>query len=84
MVANPEKFQIIFISLKDDIKLCIDINGIVIHMTDSVKLLGVTINSMLTLLEYKISSNFNLHVQSICKKSSNKISAFSRVAPDLE
>ena len=25
MVANPEKFQLMFIGLKDDIKLCIDI-----------------------------------------------------------
>ena len=35
MDANPEKFQLMFIGLKDDIKLCIDINGIVIQMTDS-------------------------------------------------
>ena len=54
---------------------CIDINGIVIQMTDSVKLLGVAIDSML---------NFNQHVQSICKKASNKIRAFSRIAPNLE
>ena len=75
MVANPEKFQLMFIGLKDDIKLCIDINGIVVQMTDSVKLLGVTIDSML---------NFNQHVQSICKKASKKVRAFSRIAPNLE
>ena len=75
MVANPEKFQRMFIGLKDDTKLCIDINGIMFQMTDSAKLLGVTVDSML---------NFNQHVQSICKKASNKFRAFSRIAPDLE
>ena len=57
IVANPEKFQLMFIGLKDNIKVCIDINGIVVQMTDNVKLLGVTIDSML---------NFNQHVQLIC------------------
>ena len=56
MVANPDKFQLMFIGLKDDTKLCIDINGIVVKMTDDVKLLGVTIDSKL---------NFNQYVQSI-------------------
>ena len=56
-----------FIGLKDDVKLCIDLNGIVVQMTDSVKLLGVSIDSML---------NFNQHVQSICKNTSNKDRAF--------
>jgi len=36
MVANPEKFQLMFIGQNDGIKLCIDINGIVVQMTDSV------------------------------------------------
>ena len=75
IVANPEKFQLMFIGLKDDIKLCIDINGIVVQMSNNVKLLGVTIDSML---------NFNQHVQSICKKTSYKIRAFSRIAPNHE
>ena len=74
MVANPEKFQLMFIGLKDDIKLCIDINGIVVQMTDSVKLLGVTIDSML---------NFNLHVQSICKKASKKSGLFLELLQTL-
>ena len=56
MVANSDKFQLMFIGLKDDTKLCIDINGIVVKMTDGVKLLGVTIDSKL---------NFNQCVQSI-------------------
>ena len=56
--------------MKDDIKLCIDINGIVIQLTDGVNLLDVTINSMLS---------FNQQVQSICRKASNK-----GRAPNLE
>ena len=75
MVANPEKFQLMFLGLKDDPKLCIDINGNVVQMTDSVKLLGITIDSKL---------NFKQHVQSICKKASNKVRAFSRIAQNLD
>ena len=75
MVANHEKFQLMFLGLRDDINLCIDIHGTVVQMTDSVKLLGVTIDSIL---------NFNQHVQSICKKTSNKVRAFSRIAPNVE
>ena len=75
MVANPEKFQLMFLGLKDDPKLCIDINGNVVQMTDSVKLLGFTIDSKL---------NFKQHVQSICKKTSNKVRAFSRISPNLD
>ena len=35
-VANPKKFQAMFIGLKDDIKLCVDVNGIVVQITDCV------------------------------------------------
>ena len=74
MVANPDKFQLMFIGLTDDIRIFIDINGKVAQMTDSVKLLGVTIDTKL---------NFNQQAQSICKKYSNKVRAFSKVAPNL-
>ena len=74
-MQTSEKFQRLFIGLKDDIILCIDINEIVIQMTDSVKLLGVTVDLML---------NFNQYVQSICKKTSNKTRAFARIVPNLE
>ena len=67
MVANPEKFQLMFLGLKDDLKLCIDINGNVVEMTDSVKLLGITIDSKL---------NFKEHVMSICKKRQTKSEPF--------
>ena len=44
-------------------------------MSDTVKLLGITIDSKLT---------FNEHVKSICQKTNNKVKAFSRVVRDLE
>ena len=46
-----------------------------VHVTSSVKLLGVTINSKL---------NFNQHVKSTCKKTSNKVRVFSRIALNVE
>ena len=32
MVPNPEKLQIMFLDVKDDLKLCIDISGNAVHM----------------------------------------------------
>ena len=74
-MGNPEKFQLLFIGLKDDIKFCIDVNGIVIQMTHSVILLDVTVDS---LLKPQLACTINL------QKISNKIRAFSRIAPNLE
>ena len=71
MVANPDKFQLIFFGLKEDHELCIDIRGNMIEMSDTVKLLGVTIDSKL---------KFNGHVKTICQKTKNKVKAFSRIA----
>ena len=38
MVANPDKFQLIFFWLKENHELCIDIHGDIIKMSDTVKL----------------------------------------------
>ena len=75
MVANPDKFQLIFFGLKEDHDLCIDIRGNVIKMSETVKLLGVTIDSKL---------NFNGHIKTICQKTKNKVKAFSRIAKNLD
>ena len=56
MVANPDKVQLIFFGLKEDHDLSIDIRGNVIKMSETVKLLGVTIDSKL---------NFNGHIKTI-------------------
>ena len=70
MVANSEKFQLIFFGLKEDHDLCIEINGDTIKMSNNVKLLGVTIDSKL---------RFNDHIEIFCQKTNNKVIAFSRV-----
>ena len=38
MVANPEKFQLIFFGLKEDHELSIEVNSDVIKMSDTVTL----------------------------------------------
>ena len=75
MVANPEKFQLIYFGLKEDHDLSIEINGDLIKMSDTVKLFGVTIDSKL---------RFNEHVKIICQKTNTKVKAFSRVVRYLE
>ena len=75
MVANPEKFQLIFFGIKEDQELSIEINGDVIKISDTVKLLGVTIDSKL---------RSNEHVKTICQKTNNKFKASSRVVRYLE
>ena len=75
MVANPDKFQIMFIGLKESKRYCLHINGNIIVNTDTVKLLGVTIDSKL---------NFRDHVTHICKKMNQKTGAFSRIARYLD
>jgi len=69
IVANPEKFQLIFFELKEDHELSIEVNDDVIKMPYTVKRLGVTIDSKL---------RFNEHVKIICQKTNNKVKAFSR------
>ena len=44
MVANPEKFQLIFLGVKDDDQLSMSIDGKVIESSKDVKLLGITID----------------------------------------
>ncbi len=71
MVANPKKFQVMFLGLKKHQNVSLEINGEPITTSKEVKLLGVTIDSKL---------NFNSHVKALCLKASRKVSAFARVA----
>ena len=75
MVANPGKFQVMFLGLNINQKLCIEIDDLVIKPTNSVKLLGITIDSKL---------KFTDHVKSICTKANKKVGAFSRVVKYLD
>ena len=68
LVANPSKFQLMFLGNIRN-KLCLEINGEVVNATDTVKLLGVTIDNKL---------KFNKHVSSICKSANQKVNALHR------
>ena len=71
MAANPGKFQVMFLGMREQPKLALEINNITIPLTDRVKLLGVTIDSQL---------KFDDHIKALCQTANRKVSAFSRVA----
>ena len=71
MVANPSKFQFMFMGLGHDYKLCMEIDEKVITTVQQVKLLGVVIDSKL---------KFDDHVKSLCLKANRNVSALSRAA----
>ena len=45
MVANPDKFQAMFLGMREQPKLTLGINDITIPLMNKVKLLGVTTDS---------------------------------------
>ena len=51
--------------------IVLDIGGVSIDVVNSVKLLGLTIDSKLKV---------DQHVANLCQKANNKISAFSRIS----
>ena len=69
MAANPGKFQVMFLGLKEKPTFILEVNDKV-----TVKLLGVTIDSQL---------KFDNYVKALCQKANRKVNAFSRVAPYL-
>ena len=70
MIANPEKFQIMFLGLSDQRCLCLNIEGKKLPATDTVKLLGIQIDNKLKL---------NKHIHELCSKVNQKVSAFARL-----
>ena len=70
MIANPEKFQIMFLGLKDERCLRLNIEGKKLPTTDTVKLLGIQIDNKLKL---------NKHIHGLCSKVHQKVSAFARL-----
>ena len=70
MVANPKKFQLMFLGLKGKRRLRLNINENKLSETDHVKLLGIEIDNKL---------KFSNHVKTLCSKVNKKISAFSRL-----
>jgi hypothetical protein len=69
MVANPAKFQIIFLGIKDK-KLGVNIDGKIVLGSEQVKLLGVILDNNL---------NFLPHIKEICAKANSKTKALLRI-----
>ena len=67
MVANPKKFQLMFLGLKKKQGLRLNIQGSKIVAKEHVKLLGIEIENKL---------KFNKYVQTLCQKVNKKTSAF--------
>ena len=74
MAANPSKFQVIFLGMREQPKLILEIIDTTIPLMDKVKLLGVTIDSQL---------KFDDHIKALCQIVNRKVSAFSCVVPYL-
>ena len=70
MVANPAKFQLLFIGLKNINNVYMTIGGNKVPATNSVKLLGIHIDSNL---------KFDGHIKNICSKARSKCFALSRI-----
>ena len=70
MAANPRKFQFMLLGGTDSESYYLNLNGILLESTNSIRLLGLTIDSKL---------NFNTHVESLCKKASQKVKALFRI-----
>ena len=70
MVANPGKFQMMFLGLKEQNTLRLNINDNKVLTMNRVKLLGIEIDNEL---------NITAHIQNLCSKVNRKINAFSRL-----
>ena len=75
MVANPKKFKVMFLGLKQHQEFFLEIENKSIDVTRSVELLGINVDDEL---------KFNKHVKTMCQNVSRKISGFSRVAPYID
>ena len=69
MVANPEKFQLMFLGDKSDQQMCLRSDDQIINECQQVKLLGVTIDSKL---------NFDKYILELCGKVNKLINSNQR------
>ena len=74
LVANPEKFQVMFLGM-DAKKLCLRVNNEIIIPKDFVKLLGIKIDDRL---------KFDKHIDNICKKANFKVNCLFRIRKYVE
>ena len=70
MVANPSKFQLMFLSKYKNIEKNMSFDGKTIKSLDTVELLGITQDKNI---------NFKRHIQNICHKANNKTKALFRI-----
>ena len=70
MIANPEKFQIMFLGLKHERCLRLSVGGKKLPTTDTVILLGIQNDNKLKL---------NKHIHRLCSKVNQKISVFAKL-----
>ena len=66
MVANPSKFQLMFLLKYKNIEKNMSFDGKTIKSSDAVELLGITLDKNI---------NFKRHTQNICRKANNKAKA---------
>ena len=75
MVANPKKFQLMFLGTKQRVKLCLKIGKKYCLSTPSVILLGIEVDWRL---------NFNNHASNITEKAKNKSKSLARLRYKLD
>ena len=73
--ANPEKFQCMFMNRNGVIDANLSINDVNVESTDSIKVLGVTLDAKL---------NFNEHIKNLCNRASHQINALKRISRYLD
>ena len=70
MVANPKKFQLMFLARNNSIEKEMPFIGKAIKSSSTVELLNITLDKNL---------NFKIHIENICCKANNKIIALFRI-----
>lgn len=75
MQANPDKFQAIALGRKcQPENVCFNVGNVEINTEETVKLLGVHIDSLL---------NFDVQIKMVCKRASRQANALGRIAKHL-
>lgn len=75
MVANPAKFQLMYLGNDSKQASDLDIDGIILTPLNAVKLLGVTLDNTLS---------FDDHISSMCKLATNKTHGLLRIRPFID
>ena len=63
MEADPSKFQVMFLGMREQPKFTLEINDVTIPLMDKAKLLGLTVDSKL---------KFDNHINALCQTKNKK------------